>query len=446
MTAKILFTLALVCAPAVAWAHAFGQQYTLPLPAGLYIVGGSVALLLSFYVILIFPRAWLERGAGKLPRQLVGPSLAGWLVALARFGAGACVGATLAAGLLGPPGPTENIAPILFWIYFLLGFAYFSVFVRGLWEQVSPFSISLLKARPPRLTLPAWAHHVPALALYALLLWLELLSYGGAAAPPNIALGLMGYFVLCQVGMWLYGKDVWVEHFEVFGVFFRTVGFLAPVSFEQSGVYYLPGRIRHAAAQSADSVGLVVFILSVLAFTAFDGFRETMPFSNALLAFSAVISPDWFERISFFIFPAAFFGIYAGTMYFVARVEHTGMSLSQVLCAYAYSFVPIAVVYHVAHYFTLLITESQLSAALALAPFGISYTPNPGIIGADHVWYIQVCIIVAGHVVALVISHLTTHRLIVNRKQALLAELPLVGVMVLYTAFGLWILSRPFAL
>jgi hypothetical protein len=71
------------------------------------------------------------------------------------------------------------------------------------------------------------------------------------------------------------------------------------------------------------------------------------------------------------------------------------------------------------------------------------YEINPGIIGADTVWYLQVALIVSGHVIAVYLAHLVALRLFEDRRRAVLSQLPILALMVLYTAFSLWILSQP---
>src|SRR5690348_8223768 len=60
----ILNTICLLLPPS-AEAHAFGQQYTLPLPAWLYIYGGGATVLLSFLLIGFFAKA--KAGASSYP-------------------------------------------------------------------------------------------------------------------------------------------------------------------------------------------------------------------------------------------------------------------------------------------------------------------------------------------------------------------------------------------
>ncbi len=223
----LLFVLA-AFVPLNASAHAFGQQYTLPLPAELYIFGGSLALVLSFVLLILVPQHAVQR-AGK--DHIVGTKkTTGWIIALIQGAVFFALVLTILTGLFGHPNPADNLAPLMFWIYFLIGFTYLSVLVGGLWERVNPFVIDIpfLKHRSPDRVLPQIAYHVPALGLYLFLLWTELLSGGAGAVPQYIALGHIGYWLFSWIIIDLYGKDIWKEHFDVFGLFFRTVGILAP--------------------------------------------------------------------------------------------------------------------------------------------------------------------------------------------------------------------------
>ena len=449
-----LVVIAAALTPFSVSAHAFGVQYTLPIPVSLYIFGGSAALVLSFVVLLFAPRR-ADGGVVAEGRPILGPRVTRTLIRILRSLMLITTLAAVIIGIFGNQSPTNNFAPLAFWVYFLLGFAYLSVFVQGVWERVNPFALPIpfVQHRPADSILPAKAYHLPALILYLLLIWFELLSGGAGAVPLFIALGLIGYWIFSWGVIDRYGKEVWSEHFEVFGVFFRTVGLLAPFSVNEDGTR-MTFSFERAARREAPSIGLVVFILSVLALTAFDGFRETAPYAHALVYFASVIPFSLLQILSFTAMPLLFCGTYTLCIFFVAWIRGNTKEFWTLLRTYAYSLVPIAIVYHFAHYFTLLIVQGQSIVSIVSDPFGRGwnifgtreYTLNPGVIGADTVWHVQLLVIVVGHIVALYLSHLITERLIPDKKRAVLAELPLLAVMVFYTAFGLWILSRPFAL
>jgi hypothetical protein len=71
------------------------------------------------------------------------------------------------------------------------------------------------------------------------------------------------------------------------------------------------------------------------------------------------------------------------------------------------------------------------------------YGINVNIIGADTVWYSQIALIVAGHVVALYLAHVAALRLMKAPKLAIRSQYPMVALMMLYTVFSLWLLSQP---
>jgi hypothetical protein len=127
--------------------------------------------------------------------------------------------------------------------------------------------------------------------------------------------------------------------------------------------------------------------------------------------------------------------------------------LRRYAAAYAVSLVPIAVAYQVAHYYTLLLVQGQAIVRYASDPFGWGwdlfgtggFTINAAVIGAETVWYSQVALIVAGHVVAVYLAHVTALRLFENYRRALWSQVPMLVLMVLYTVSSLWILSQPIA-
>lgn len=113
------------------------------------------------------------------------------------------------------------------------------------------------------------------------------------------------------------------------------------------------------------------------------------------------------------------------------------------------SLVPIALVYAVAHYFTLLLVQGQYAWPLASDPFGygwdllgsVDYTPNIAPLSPNTVWYVQVGALVAGHVAGLAVAHDRAVSALPERD-ALRSQYAMLGLMVLYTVGGLWLLSR----
>jgi hypothetical protein len=119
--------------------------------------------------------------------------------------------------------------------------------------------------------------------------------------------------------------------------------------------------------------------------------------------------------------------------------------------AFVMTLVPIAVAYHLSHYFSLLLTAGQFIIPLASDPFGFGwnvfgaakYKVDLGIVSPYVVWYSAVTLIVIGHVVAVFLAHLEALRVFGNRRDALLSQIPMMLLMVAYTTLSLWIFAQP---
>ena len=106
--------------------------------------------------------------------------------------------------------------------------------------------------------------------------------------------------------------------------------------------------------------------------------------------------------------------------------------------------------YQVAHYYTYLLVQGQTIIRLVSDPFGwgwnlfgtSSYSTHIGFIDPTFVWYSQIGVIVAGHVVAIYLAHVVALRLLKNPALAIRSQYPMLGLMVLYTIFSLWLLSQ----
>ena len=113
------------------------------------------------------------------------------------------------------------------------------------------------------------------------------------------------------------------------------------------------------------------------------------------------------------------------------------------------SLVPIALVYAVAHYFTAFIITGQYIFSLASDPFGfgwdlfgtVTYSPNIAPLPPNIVWYVQVGALVAGHVAGLAVAH-DRAVTILPARDALRSQYAMLGLMVVYTVGGMWLLSR----
>jgi hypothetical protein len=113
------------------------------------------------------------------------------------------------------------------------------------------------------------------------------------------------------------------------------------------------------------------------------------------------------------------------------------------------SLIPIALVYAVSHYFTLLLYQGQYAITLLADPLGrgwdllglADFQPTVGFLGPNTIWYIQVAVLVTGHVVGLVVAHDRALALVPSAATAARTQYAMLALMVLYTVCGMWLLS-----
>ena len=72
-----------------------------------------------------------------------------------------------------------------------------------------------------------------------------------------------------------------------------------------------------------------------------------------------------------------------------------------------------------------------------------NYVHDLTILEPATVWHVKVGALVAGHVLGLVIAHDRALSLFSSVRSALRAQYAVLGLMIVYTVGGMWILSRP---
>ena len=130
-----------------------------------------------------------------------------------------------------------------------------------------------------------------------------------------------------------------------------------------------------------------------------------------------------------------------------ARLAGSERSPGEVANDFAHTLVPIALAYAVAHYFTLVLFEGQQLFAALSDPFSLGWdlfgtaTWRVNVLlSPEAVWYIQVAVIVLGHVAGVVLAH---DRALVEFKgeDAVRSQYAMLILMVALTSLGLFILA-----
>jgi hypothetical protein len=441
--------------PLISFAHVFGQTYTLPVPLWLFLFGAGAAVALSFLVIgLLADEKPTKREPSPVTKDL------GSMADVGRFLGILFFAITVITGLAGTQDSLSNFSITAFWVIFLLGFTYLVAVFGNTWEFVNPFKtlldgIERLVGKNTRVReYPKRLGYWPAFLGYFGLIWLELVGEGIGGTPRDLALLIIGYTAVTIFAAYWFGREVWFKYGELFSVFFGVVARISPLRIEGRAVSLrrpLDGLIGAKGATSS----LMLFILFMLASTGFDGLRETEVFGRFVGLLPDYMSDNFFiaGTLGLVLSPLILLGVYLLFVALMKRLVDSDRSVRELAYRFVFSLVPIAVAYHVAHYFTMLLITGQGIIPQLSDPFGsglnlfgtAAYAPNIAFLSASVVWYIEVALIVIGHICAVYVAHMEAMKIFGRRRQALLSQIPMAVLMVLYTAGSLWIIAQPIA-
>ena len=371
---------------------------------------------------------------------------------------------TLSAGFLGPKIATTNFATLFVWIIFWLGLTYFIALFGNIWSVANPWKIvvKLLETIKGRefiglIKYPRKLGYLPALILYYGFIWLELLSNGWGAKPAYLAIIILAYSLLNFAGAILFGKKIWFKYCEFFSVYFKLIGKLSPINIIGKRIFLRPPFVGLLDKETG-RFSLLLFIIFMLSSTAFDGFRSTITWRKVDSVVSQLaVGADSYQIIESALLalsPVFFLVLYLYAIVFIKTIVKTNYSFWELSTKFTYSLIPIALAYNIAHYYTLLLIQGQSVITAVSDPFEnswnlfntASYKINVGVVSAGFVWHSQIAVIIIGHIAAVYIAHVIALRVFPSHKAAIISQIPMLILMIVYTMTGLWILSQPLTL
>lgn len=480
MRPSILSAAALAAVPACAQAHGFAALYNLPVPLTLYNWAASAALIVSFVVAAIALTGTTRGHPRSAPDMSAALAVRGLRHTMPVFRVVA-VGLLLlciATGFLGSRDPLRNFSMTFFWVIFVLLYTYLTALLGNSYAALNPWD-TLARGlgrlwhgfAKGRVRYPAGLGDWPALALYLGFIGFELF---GSGRPRALAEFLAVYTLLNLGGVWLVGRHAWFRHCEFFSVFLRLVALLAPLDYQrgdrnQPGTLHLRWPGAGLIVHRPTHLSTVTFVLAMLSTTTFDGLKATQwwvslfwgdptGWMTAWLGVSPVnalaIMRPWYiawETFWLVVSPFIYLAAYLGTLWLARRLTGTTRAVAELARDFGYALLPIAIVYHVTHYATLILTHGLKIISLASDPFGWRWDlfgtaflfrapilPDMGV-----VWHTQVGLILGGHIVSVWVAHLIALRVFRSRGKATLSQLPMLVLMIGFTVAGLWILAQP---
>ena len=464
LTAVLVAALA---APAAALAHGLVGRADLPIPEWLFAWAAAVVLIVSFAALSVLWREpKLERDDGFRPFgdaisfALVNPVTE---VLAGIVGVGLLV-LVVVAGLFGEQTALSNFTPTFVYVIFWIGLVPASIVLGDVFRAFNPWraiarGVGFVASRvagplPNPFPYPRQLGRWPAAAAILGFAWIEL-AYINSDDPSALAIATLVYTAVTLVAVAVYGTAAWFSNGEGFSVYFNLFSRISPLAVKEGR---LGLRKPLAGLPQLDPVpGTVALLIVMLGTVTFDGASEGPLWADAGpwlqdRFIDLGLSPATSGELTFSIGIVAGLAVIASIyMIGIAGARTVGHeSQAELARRFVHTLVPIAAVYVIAHYFSFLVYNGQAIGYLASDPLGEGWDLfgtagggiDYGVVGATAIWYVQVGALVLGHVSALVLAHDRALATYARLRDAVRSQYWMLGIMIAYTCFGLWLLAQ----
>ena len=436
--AGITGTLALALAsPAAVLAHGLNPVYTSRLPLAVYLAGAGATVALSFLFVLVrdvraerpSPITDGHRPPAPIRYGLRAVGLVAWLWIVVQ-------------GILGGSSDAE-VATLFLWIYGWVLTAALSALIGPIWHFLDPFSTlhDLGAAALRRLGVTPWTAapypvrlgRWPAALGFLGVVWLELVLDAG---PGTLFVVLVGYTALTLAMMAQFGRDAWRANAEVFTVWFRLLGRLAPFALVDEDGRVARRPFASGLLEPGSSLADVVIVALAVGSILYDGLSQTQVFFDLFglpsLGTSSVLL-------------LGFLALIAAAAIAVTRAVGVAATVAGLL--------PIAAGYLIAHYLTYVLIDGQRILVAISDPFqrgwdlfGTAFNePTGDWLPPGLVWTVQLAAVVGGHMLGAwgghVVAALEAPRTM-SAGALRTRQIPLAVVMVALTTLTLWSLGQ----
>ncbi len=449
---------AALISPVEAHAHTSEQGYVLLLPTGLYITTGVTCVTLTLLLLMLLPT--------RITHWVFRPIKVMQIYDLPLRHLTSCLSALFLAfliwrGLTGTSDPLDNPLPLFIWTVWWVILISLQGLIGNIWRWANPWTgpafilAYITQSRAP-FRYPRKLGHAPAIVGF-MLFGGFLLADPAPSDPTRLARILGGYWYFTMTGICLFGPR-WLSQAEPITLLMRSYSGISLFNFTKRGVFLgVPGW--KLLRRKPSKPGLAIFALLLLGTGTFDGLNETFWWLGILginpLEFpgrSAVITQTITGLI---VVNLTLIMTCALCLYTGDKLCHLTRPLRVSFCLYAPTILPIALGYHIAHYLTSVMVSGQYVLKSMTDPMGNgadilrlgSYYVTTGFFNTPDtvriIWLTQAGAVVAGHVVAILLSHALALKDHNSHRSAILGQLPLTLFMIGYTMLGLWILASP---
>lgn len=424
-------------------AHGVGRVYELPIPLPLYLLAAGVTVLVSFVLRMLVPQGDAQREE----RRVVGPGGAVVLIRVLQGLALLFLGlAVLSGAIVRERGLT--FAPLALWVGLIVGVTALSSVLGDVWKHMDPWAAiegtyRIKEVEPQPRTFP-W--FLGPLLVY-LLFWFELVSnVGFESFWVVVVLALYSLYVFTfRAGL----GERW-QYADPLSILFGFASRCAPLRINRDGIFFR-GLLRGLDEPGPMPLALYASVFILLASTTLDNVKETIGWTTFLTNTGLdSVSDTIVNSVALLVFALPFFAAFMLASWTAHRWIGKRVSVWSLSRHLGWSLIPIGVAYVLAHNASLLIADTpQLLRALSdpflrgwnllgTAGWFETYLPS-----AKLVWFLEIGLIVGGHILGVLAAHRTAVRFSDTHRDAVRSELALTLMMAVFTVSTLWLLAQP---
>ena len=300
----------------------------------------------------------------------------------------------VAPGIFGNESSKTSIAPLILWVFLWIGVPVLGLLFGDIYSKFNPLNLFSLKSEKPESVYFACI-------LFIGLTWFELV-WRKPGNPLNIAIVLITLFVCVNLLRYFLKKSlIEVDPLLLLHYLYSKLKLFNSRPYFRS----LLDNIGNLAKLK----GIEYFVLLMIGTVTYDGLRETTFWYNQ---FGSRTDDMGFSTMMFLIMNLGTILFYRFACFFAIKVGGSDLKLNHVSNLFGHTMLPIAFAYHVTHYLTLLLFESQTFFYRFNDPIGIgmnilnvqeptiNYFVEPLVI-----WGIQVAVTLLGHMLSVVLAH-----------------------------------------
>ena len=366
--------------------HGIGSVGDLPIPFDTVLNISGLVIVLTFVFLKVSWKEsiFIEKEVFVNSKQPLVGKIFGWML----------LSLLIIPGLISDENANTSIAPLIIWVFFWIGVPVLGLFFGDVYAKFNPLDIYKTSNSNPKSVYIATA-------LFLGLTWFELV-WNKPGNPTHIGVVfIILLFITITSKFFLQKVSIEVDPLHLLHHLYSKLRLTIskPV---------LKNMLENISNLS-NLKGMEYFILLMIGTVTYDGLRGTTYWRNL---FGASVLDTGFSTLAFLSINLIVILSYRFACWFAIKVSGERKNLNEISLLFGHTMLPIAFAYHVTHYLSLLLYESQSLIFRLNDPYGLGWNLfNVNEVSINYflspvtLWTIQVFVTLAGHMLSVVLAH-----------------------------------------